>query len=267
MFTLIFHYKEASKISSKINDLSLQSSINSGLGSLNYNLNHFNRALKLFKEARNLSTIDKNPYYSADLDYKIGLSYFRLDSLSLAESFFINGMKTAKSVNDFITESSDIEGLAQLLINRNRLEEAKKYIARLHQISKQNNWDYLSSVKNLLEGEINKLEGNFDKAKINFEQSLKYADKANEFSIKIQAYHLLALLFEENNFSETAKSYYASATKIIEDISRPMFRKNDIQISYFAGNRNFYWIKKNMKTPLMKLKSPVHEILSKILTA
>ena len=164
------YYKEASKISTKIKDLSLQSGINSGLGSLNYNLNHFANALKLFKEARNLNTVDKNPYNSADLDYKIGLSYLQLDSLTLAESYFINGMKTAKSANDFITESSNIEGLTQLLINNNRFGEANKYIARLNQISHENKWDYLSSVKNLLEGEINKLKDNFDYAKTNFEQ-------------------------------------------------------------------------------------------------
>ena len=165
---------------------------------------------------------------------------YNLDSLTLAESSFINGMKTAKSANDFITESSNIEGLTQLLINNNRFGEANKYIARLNQISQENKWDYLSSVKNLLEGEINKLKGNFDYAKTNFEQALKFADKANDFSIKIHSYHYLALLFEEYNLNEAAKSYFTSATKIIEDISRPMFRNDDIQISYFAGNRNVY---------------------------
>ncbi len=234
------YYKEAFKISAKIKDLSLQSGINSGLGTLNYNLNRFNSALKLFKEARNLSTINRNPYYSADLDYKIGLSYLQLDSLSLAENSFINGIKSAGEANDFITESSNIEGLSQLLINTNKLEEAKKYIARLHQISQQNNWDYLSSIKCLLEGEINKLEDNFNAAKNNFEQAIKFADKANESSIKIEAYHYLALLFEEHSLNEAAKSYYTTATKIIEDVSRPMFRKDDIQISYFASNRTVY---------------------------
>ena len=128
-------------------------------------------------------------------------------------------MKTAKAANDFITESLNIEGLTQLLINNNRFEEAKKYIIQLHQISQQNNWDYLASVKNLLEGEINKSEGKFNIAKHNFEQALKFADNANEFSIKIEAYHYLALLFEEHNLNEAAKSYYSSATKIIENVS------------------------------------------------
>ncbi len=234
------YYKEASDISSKIKDLSLQSGINSGLGTLNYNLNHFNSALTLFKQAKDLNAIENNPYFSADLDYKIGLSYLELDSLSLAENSFINGMKTAKAAGDFITESSNIEGLTQLLINSSRLEEAKQYIARLHKISQKNNWDYLSSVKNLLEGEINKIEGNFNQAKLNFEQALKFADASNDFSIKIQDYHYLALLFEEHNLDEAANSYYSSAAKIIEDVSRPMFHKDDIQISYFAGNRNVY---------------------------
>ena len=234
------YYKEASKISEKIKDLSLQSGINSGLGALNYNLNHFNNALKLFKQAKDLSAIDNNPYLSADLEYKIGFSYLQLDSLPSAENSFLNGMKTAKAANDFITESSNIEGLIQLLISSNRLDEAKRYIANLHKISQQNNWDYLTSVKYLLDGEIYKLEGNFDKAKFNFEQALKFADLTNDFSIKIQAYHFLALLFEEHNFIEAAGSYYSSATKIIENVSMPMFQKDDIQISYFAGNRNVY---------------------------
>ncbi len=254
------YYKEAFKISSKIKDLSLQSSINSGLGALNYNLNHFNDALKIFKEAKVLSANDKNPYLSADLDYKIGLSYLQLDSLSLAESSFINGMKTAKAANDYITESSNIEGLTQLLINSNRLGDAKNYVARLNQISRQNNWDYLSSVKNLLEGEINKSEGNFNNAKNNFEQALKFADKVNEFSIEIQAYHYLALLFQEHNFNEAAKSYYTSATKIIEDVSRPMFKKDDIQISYFAGNRNVYDDYINFLLSQKKYESAFNEI-------
>ena len=234
------YYKEASKISSKIKDFSLQSGINSGLGTLNYNLNHYNTALKLFEQAKDFSAINHNPYLTADLDYKIGMTYLQLDSLVSAEKFFVSGMKTAKEADDFITESSNIEGLTQLLISKNNLSEAKKYIETLNQISQKHNWDYLFSVKYLLEGKINKLENNFNKAKDNFEAALKFADRANEISIKVEAYHFLAKLFAEHNLNEGAESYYLSAAKIIEDVSRPMFQKNDIQISYFAGNRNVY---------------------------
>ena len=151
---------------------------------MNYNLNHFAAALSLFKQAKDISAINNNPYYSADLDYKIGMTYIQMDSTNIAEKYFTNGIKTAKDADDFITESSNIEGLIQLLINSGKLTDAKKYIERLNYISLKNNWDYLSSVKNLLEGEINKIEGNFNQAEQCFTRSLKFADAANDFILK-----------------------------------------------------------------------------------
>ncbi|MEO8400059.1 MAG: CHAT domain-containing protein, partial [Ignavibacteriaceae bacterium] len=176
----------------------------------------------------------------ADIDYKIGLAYYELDSLAKAEKYFDEGIKTAKKSDDFINEAFNTEAIIQLYIKENKTAETNKFLDQLDKISVKHSWDLLLAEKFLLEGIINRKQNNFNNAKLNFEKALKKANNLSEFNLKLEAYHLLAKLFEEHHLNEAAESYYNSAIKVIEDVSRPLFQDSDIQISYFAGKRNVY---------------------------
>jgi CHAT domain-containing protein len=75
---------------------------------------------------------------------------------------------------------------------------------------------------------------------LHYESALSFGDRINDPDIKIEAYTSLAKLFDKNNLSEAANSYYTSAINLIDDISRPLFKSNDVQISYISTKQDIY---------------------------
>ena len=93
---------------------------------------------------------------------------------------------------------------------------------------------------NVVAGEIASKQNKFKNAEELFKKAAEISKRLNEFNLLTESYYLLAKMFDEKGFNEAAESYYKSATNLIEDVSRPLFEKNDIQISYFSSKREVY---------------------------
>jgi CHAT domain-containing protein/tetratricopeptide (TPR) repeat protein len=232
-------YREAKDISSEIKEVSLEAQIYLGLGDLNFHLDRYNDALNYFERSYKLNN-QTDEYLSVQIFNKIGVVYDQLDSVDKAAGYFKNAAELSKKNNDSYSEALSCINLASLYSERNNFEKAKKALKTTKDILNKNDFKYLTAQSYLIDGEILKGENMFQDA----ENALKKADELGseikEFNTRIQANYMLAKLFEEKNLNETAESYYESAISLIEDVSRPLFENEQIQISYYLSKNDIY---------------------------
>src|SRR5690554_802007 len=236
----IHYYRQAQEISSEIKELSLNADINSGLGSLNFNLNRFDKAIQYYSSAKVFAEESGNPYQLTDLNHKIAVSYLELDSLDKSETFFYAALNLAKEKSIPYYEALLQTELAELYRKKKDFNKALKNIRSAEKTAANYSFNYLLARGKMIEGEINSEAGKFQEAERLFKSALGISQKLNEFNLQSEAYYHLARLFENNGFKETAESYYKSAVALIEDVSRPLFSENEVQISYFSGNKDLY---------------------------
>lgn len=236
----LIYYKEAQQLSSEIKELSLSAEIQSGLGSLNFNLSRYNSALQYYLEADELSRSLGNHYLTADIFHKTGLSYFELNDPVNAKRFFLDAINESAKAGDDYTRAVSLSDLAFLYLEENDIPNAEKFIAQAKAVSADYNWEYLIAGNSLVEGKISEKKGDISRAQLHYRDALQIAKKLNEFSLQIEAYFALAKLFDEKNLVEAAESYYTSAVNVIEDVSRPLFEEEEVQISYRTGKQEVY---------------------------
>lgn len=236
----IQYYREAQKISSEIKDISLDAEINSGLGSLNFNLDRFNNALQYYSIAKDYAQKIESPDLLSDLEHKIGISYLMMDSLKSAEEFFLSSLLTAKKFNIHRTASLVSLDLALLYLSEKDFNKANDYTSDGQKIAKDYSFDYLAAKGKLVDGQINEAMGNFINAEKLFKEAIEISAKLNEFRIQTEAYYLLGKMFDKNGFYEAAESYYLSAFNLINNVSRPLFEEEEVQISYFSAQKDVY---------------------------
>ena len=236
----IQYYRKAQEISSEIKEVSLSTEINSGLGSLNFNLDRFNNAIQYYSEAKKFAEESGNPYLLADVNHKIALSYLELDSLNISEKYFQKALELSKINSMPYYESLISADLAALQKEQKDYKKALESIHIAENKAKEFSFNYLLAKAKVVEGEIENESGDFKKAEVLFKEALEISRYLNEFKLQAEANYLLAKLYDENGFSEAAESYYKSAVGLIEDVSRPLFEENDVQISYFSTHKDLY---------------------------
>jgi CHAT domain-containing protein/lipopolysaccharide biosynthesis regulator YciM len=236
----LHYYREARKISMEINELSLNAEIDAGLGALNFNLDRFSDALKYYAQAKDYGISSGDVYLTADLYHKIGVTYFRTDSLEIAKQYLDKSLEMAKQNGDPQTEILSAIDLADLFSRGKDFEKAMALINRAEKNAVESGFDYLLAKAKLIEGDIFNSKGDMANAAANYKEALQISKKLNEFNLQIDADYRLALIFEKNNFIEAAESYYQSTAALIEDVSRPLFEKEEVQISYYSAQRDVY---------------------------
>ncbi len=234
------YYNQAKKLSSEINEIELGININSGLGALNFNLDRSNNALGYYLQAESECSKINNPYLSADIFDKLGVVYSYLDSLNISERYFSEAQKLAKENHASYTAVLSGTDLAEVLVKKQDYTKALVILNESLKKSVSEGFPYLQARAEILRGNIFEKENDFEGAKSAYNQAVETVKNLNEKNLEVEAYYSLAKLFESNNLSEAAESYYSSAVNVIEDVSRPLFSQEDVQISYFAGNRNVY---------------------------
>jgi CHAT domain-containing protein/tetratricopeptide (TPR) repeat protein len=233
----IDYYKEAQVLSSEINELSLRAEVDEGLGILNYNLDNFDNAFHYFNSFKELNQKSGYVYLEADANHKIGICLMQVDSLKKSGEYISMAEANAKKTGDSYLDALCLTDLALLNVKMNDHSKASEFIKKATAISAKGNYNYLDVRIKLISGDIS---DNFNNAKSHYESALSIAQKINDFDLQIEAYTSLAKLFEKNNLSEAAGSYYNSAINLVEDISRPLFKSNEVQISYFSSKRDVY---------------------------
>jgi CHAT domain-containing protein/lipopolysaccharide biosynthesis regulator YciM len=234
------YYRDAQKISSEIKDISLDSEINYGLGSLNLNLDRYNNALQYYHTAKEFAYKTEDPSLISDIDHKTGYLYLMIDSLDKAEEFFLKALEHSGNNNIPYTEALASIDLASLFIKKKDFDSAQRYVSKGQQIADNNGFVYLTAIGKLAEGEIADKTGNFSKAESLFKEALALAQQVNEFRVQTEAYYLLGKMFDKNGFYDAAESYYLSAFNLINDVSRPLFEEEGVQISFFSTQKNVY---------------------------
>ncbi|MDR3610025.1 MAG: CHAT domain-containing protein [Ignavibacteriaceae bacterium] len=233
----IGYYKEAKELAEGINELSLKSEVSKGMGALNFNLDKFNDALRYFNSYEDLSKKNGYVYLEADAYHKIGICLMQLDSLKDSEKYLMTAENNARKSGDAYLDAICMTDLASLYLKANDNPKALELLTKAKTTAAKGNFNYLEALIGLIEGDISK---DFEKAKSLYQTSLSLGKKINDIDIQIDACSALAKLFARNNLTEAADSYYSSAIDLVENISRPLFKSEDVQISYFSSKRDVY---------------------------
>ena len=233
----IDYYKEAQVLSGQIDELALNATIKDGLGILNYSLDNIQNALVYFNSSKELNQKSGYVYMEADADHKIGVCLMKIDSLTNAGEYLSTAEVNARKAGDNYLDALCLTDLSLLYVEMNDPLRAAEFIKKARAVTAKGKFDYLDNRIELLSGDIS---NNFNDAKLHYTTALSIAKKINDFDLQIEACNSLAKLFEKNNLNEAADSYYKSAINLVDDISRPLFKSEDVQISYFSSKHDVY---------------------------
>jgi CHAT domain-containing protein len=234
------YYSRARKLSREMNEIELNINVNTGLGALNFNLDKPNNALNYYRQAEFECSKINNPFLTADIYEKLGVIYSSLDSLNTSEKYFTKAQDIAVKNNAAYTEVLAGIDLAEILVKKKNYVKAFIVLNEASKKSLSHGFTYLQARAEILKGNIFEKKNDFDRAKSAYNNALNTTKNLNEKNLLVETYYDLAKLFDSKNLNEAAESYYLSAIKIIEDVSRPLFSQNDVQISYFSENKNIY---------------------------
>jgi len=232
-------YREAQNISKEIKEVSLDAQINYSLGVLNFGLDRYQNSLDYLKKSSRLNN-QSDTYFSAQIFNQMAVVYKGMDSLKNASIYFNKAIELSKKNNDSYSEVSSCIDLASLYIKEDDLKNAGQTLGMARKVLEKNRSEYLAAQSYLIEGKILKAKKEINGARQAFMKAAELGAKLNEFDTEIEADYLMAKLFEENNLNEGAESYYKSAVRLIEDVSRPLFEDEQVQISYYASKDEIY---------------------------
>ncbi|MDR3667093.1 MAG: CHAT domain-containing protein [Ignavibacteriaceae bacterium] len=233
----IDYYNEAKNLNSGINELSLKAEVNKGLGILNYNLDNYENALHYFNSFEETTQKSGYLYMEADACHKMGICLMQIDSLKKSGDLLLKAETLAQKTGDSYLAALCYTDFALLNIKMNNHAGAIESIKKAKTLAANGKFYYLDARIELIEGDIS---DNFANAKLHYDASLSISKKISNFDLQIESYSSLALLFDKNNLSDAARSYYNSAVNLVDDISRPLFKSNDIQISYISSKQDVY---------------------------
>ncbi|HSD63889.1 MAG TPA: CHAT domain-containing protein [Ignavibacteriaceae bacterium] len=234
------YYNQAKKLSADINEIELGINVNGGLGALNYNLNRPNNALSFYQKAESECNKINNPFLTADIYDKLGIIYLTLDSLNIAENYFRKAVDLAQKNNASYTEVLAGLNLSETFTREKNNAEALNILNKSIKSAYSGGFPYLQARAEILKGNVFKDGNDFENAKSSYMNALNIVKNLHEKNLEIEASYDLAELYDSKGMNDPAETYYSSAIKIIEDVSRPLFSSEDVQIAYFSGNREVY---------------------------
>lgn len=234
------YYNKAKIITTQIKAINLEVEIKNGLGSLNLNLNNNKSAFEQFKSANDLSVQSGDPYSIAESYHNLGLAYSRMDSTDEAESNYKLAIEISSKYSDQYTHVLSLVDLAYLYIQTNNIASAYNLLEQAKRISRKNDFTYLFEAASVLNGKIYAIKNDLLKAESVYKNSLKNIKMLNEPNIEIEIHYLLAGVYARNKKYESAEVEYRTAIGIIEKISKSLYTKDQVQISYFSAKDEVY---------------------------
>ncbi len=234
------YYNEAKKLSGDIKAVELSIKINSGLGALNFNLDRTDNALGYYLQAESECGKIDNPFLTAEIYDKLGTVYSELDSLNTAEQYFLEAEKLSRKDGALYTALLSAQNRAEVLVKKGEYSKALVLLNSITKEASSHNFSYLQAAAENIRGSILEKRDDFEGAQSAYKRTLEIVKNLNERTLEIEAYFNLAKLNDSKNLNEAAEHYYRLAIDQIEDVSRPLFRQEDVQISYFSGNRDVF---------------------------
>lgn len=234
------YYSRAKKITDEIKDLNLLVEINGGLGSLNYNLNNFGSAAEYFKKAVSLSLGSGDPYSLAEAYHNLGLAYSGLDSTTLAVSNLKKAGEISEKYSDTYTVSLSLLDLAYVYTKSGQNKNALSLLEKAEKLATRNGYNYLANASAMLKGKIYESGNEFGAAEKIYREILPQVKEINEPNLLIELHYLLAGVYEKNKKLPEAEREYREAIAIIGRISKALYSRDQVQISYFTSKSDVY---------------------------
>ncbi len=233
------YYNKANKLNSEIKTISLKTEIDYGLGSLNYNLNRPLNALNYFYEVEKEYSKQEDYYGLADVYDKIGLVYFKLDSLELAEKYFKEAIKNSENIHNSFALINSYLNLANIYLENNPVK-ARKILSEMR-IPYDDAYADLLGQKFLITGKIECLQKNFVQALKHFQKADEIAESNNLKETQIEINYEAAKTFEMMNDLSNAESKYLKAIELIQNSSNSIFGNDELQIGYLSEKIIVYY--------------------------
>ena len=234
------YYNKAKKISKEINEISSLAEIEEGLGDLQFNLGLPQKALQYFNKAKKISKKEHNIYFTANLFHKFGITYFALDSLDLAEHYLLDAVKLSSESGDIYNELLVKLDLANIFLRKNNLLKSKNILHKVGIKCEDYDFKHLLAKQKLLMAELFKTNNNASIAVKYLQNVIIISKEINDYTILTEANYQLGMLYRDNNDTVKAKQYLINAKHLLDDISRPLFKKQEVQISYFSSFSKIY---------------------------
>ena len=236
----LFYYNRAKKLAMEIKEISTLAEIEYGLGILELNLELPNKALHYFENARKISENLNNSFFKAELLHKSGVAHFLLGNFESAEKFLTEANIINSGNGDIYNQIAVNLDLSELLLNKNKFKQALELLQNTGILCKKYNLTHLLAKQNLILAEFYRSTGNYKKAIEILNNALRLSKGNHDFNTLIETNFLLGKLFERTGKTAKAKHYFLEAKNVLENVSRPMFEKSDIQISYYSSFNQIY---------------------------
>lgn len=221
----LYNHYEALKIIEKKDDKINHSKILNNIGIIYYVLDdsenaidYYSKALELKLEAGDTAATFLNYYnigliHSADNEYNKAIYNF-LKAVQIAEKYKDSNLPYAYT------------GLGQVYVKTNNIEEAKKYLNKSLEYSKEINDQILESRTYYDLAKLKTKIKQFDKALMYLKLSQKIATELSQKQRIKNNYKLYAEIFESLNFFDSAYYYQKEYSKIEDSIFNERLTKN-----------------------------------------
>ncbi len=234
------YYNRAKKLASEIKELSVQAEIEEGLGILELNLELPRKALRYFEKAEKLSENLNNSFFKADLLHKFGVAYFALGENRKAETSLLEANRINKANGDIYNTLLVNLDLAGLFIRQKKLDKARKLLSNAKKICDDYNLDNLLIKQYLLSAQLNMISGNTEFAEQLLQKAVRLSEKTRNHNFLIESKYMLGKLYGSVKNYDDAIRMLVEAKNNLESTGRPLFEKQEIQISYFSGFNKIY---------------------------
>lgn len=228
-------YERAKKLSEEIKDVNSSASVDVSIGTLLYNIGRPHKAIEYYNNAAGIIDIQSNPYNAADLYFKTGLAYTDIDSFHIGVNYFQKGLELAQSSGDIYNEIIITTELSHNYYLDDELQKAEENIDKIRSKTRQYGLTQLGNIQDLYLAKIFIKKNEIARAAVLLNKVINTSTAITDFNTQIEAGYLLARQSElQNNFSD-AEKYYSETIKLIDELSRPLFGNQEIQIFRFSS--------------------------------
>jgi len=229
-------YNRAKEISRQIKDISAETEINIGIGTLFYNLRKYIDALDIIMDTYDDVIESENPYLKAELNQKAGIINLSLQNYNEAEKYLSAAIKLSDNYDDIYSSILSNTYLAYTLINNEKITEGKEILLNQIKLCNEYSLHQLLGIQYLILAEISKSNNHLKYLNKAMENSILANDKSTLTSI----YKTLGEHYELNQEYSAVEKEYLNAIAIIEKTQKVLGSNEQIQIDYFSDKSDVY---------------------------
>ncbi len=202
-----------------------------------YKLGDSEKALALSIDAANLAAQIADVWNEENYLTNVGYFYMDERKFDLAASSFQRALALAQGINAKRHVYNALRVLARLSLQTGNLDDADKYAQMALDIARQENNHLDELYPRLVQAQIAASRGDNHKAKATIQELDQ--DKMCPVSLKWEAEHSLAKLYESENHSDLAEREYRAALTTFEG-ARETVHHEDSQLSFLTNASRIY---------------------------